>query len=681
MNKKLLFLALVAFSTSMVSCGSSPSSQQSTQDCQPASSAESYDPLAQGLEFFLTDDGTYVVSQGTASMLSHITIPEIYNGRAVSAIKDHGFEEANLVSISIPSSITSIGNYAFSNCDSLATIDIPSSVTSIGDSAFSDCDALRTVTLHEGLLKLGGYAFSKGHFRAIEIPSTVTKIGTGLFASCSPLIRVTLPEGLTSLPDSTFANCTSISSIAVPSTVTHIGKMAFRGATSLTNVALPEALATIGEEAFYYCKSLKTIVLPDNVTTIGDSTFENCYALTSVTLPKNLKRLPNKMFASCSRLPSIEIPDGVTTIGNSVFSGCTTLASLTIPDSVTKVGSSVLYGCTGLTSLTIGGVGWGSFFSSSDCPNLETLVFNGAGERIPYNLCRNMVYLKTVTIGSGIKTIESSAFGDCASLETIYIPNTVLTIEPGVFYGCVSLKDIYYDGTKQQWNGVEIGTNAFYGTKAPTIHCTDGDIENFYGVWDIMIDYSDPTRLTNLAKPGDENIGVFKVKITSGDHQVRLRLNGDPLYFHGLDGVALSELYTYFVPPYEDTFIFYVNSDYEVWVESGNMKQVHIYAKMDITDSEAYLVAYAWVWSTDTDGKWYYASHVGESWESKEERHYTSYIPNPVGKGIVLALFSRDSGVTPYIPPTSWDKVVKKSADGKIVDWGTGVGCNLTLAK
>ena len=147
------------------------------------------------------------------------------------------FRNQNIRSYVIPSSVTSIGDYAFWYCDSLSEIVIPSSVTSIGDHAFSDC-----------------YSLSE-----IVIPSSVTSIGDSAFSSCKSLSEIVIPSSVTSIGDSAFSDCYSLSEIVIPSSVTSIGDSAFSDCYSLSEIVIPSSVTSIGDSAFYKCK------FPDNL--------------------------------------------------------------------------------------------------------------------------------------------------------------------------------------------------------------------------------------------------------------------------------------------------------------------------------------------------------------------------------------------------------------------------------
>jgi serine/threonine protein kinase len=141
------------------------------------------------------------------------------------------FRNQNIESYVIPSSVTSIGDYAFSGCDTLSEIVIPSSVTSIGVAAF-----------------LGCYSLSK-----IVIPSSVTSIGDGAFSSCSSLSEIVIPSSVTSIGDLAFSHCYFLSEIVIPSSVTSIGDSAFYGCDSLSEIIIPSSVTSIGDRAFYNC--------------------------------------------------------------------------------------------------------------------------------------------------------------------------------------------------------------------------------------------------------------------------------------------------------------------------------------------------------------------------------------------------------------------------------------------
>jgi hypothetical protein len=188
----------------------------------------------------------------------------------------------SLVTVSIPSSVTSIGDFTFQACTSLATVDLPNSVMSIGKGAFSGCISLsRAVT--------------------VGIPSSGTSIGILAFPSClgfglqlannasnnprevvrcipcnTPRLTIPRPGNVTSIGDFAFFGCTAVTTVGIPNNVTSIGILAFEGCTSLATVSIPSSVTSISDSAFEGCASLATVNLPRSVTSIGNGAFSDC---------------------------------------------------------------------------------------------------------------------------------------------------------------------------------------------------------------------------------------------------------------------------------------------------------------------------------------------------------------------------------------------------------------------
>ncbi|MBR2877399.1 MAG: leucine-rich repeat domain-containing protein, partial [Clostridia bacterium] len=175
---------------------------------------------------------------------------------------------------------------AFNGCASLAGITLPDSVTSIGESAFMGCSSLASLT----------------------IPESVTSVGSSAFNSCSSLTSVTIPNGITHLGNGTFSGCSSLASLTIPVSVTSIGGWVFSGCSSLTSITIPAGVTSIENATFYSCSSLTNITIPDSVMSIGDSAFEDCTSLTNVTIPGSITEIKDFAFSGCTSLTSITIP-------------------------------------------------------------------------------------------------------------------------------------------------------------------------------------------------------------------------------------------------------------------------------------------------------------------------------------------------------------------------------------
>ena len=205
---------------------------------------------------------------------------------------------------------TSIGNYAFSDCANLVQVSIPSSVISIGEYSFWISYNLTTAGPTGG-----GYSIEFDW--AESIPDNA-------FANCLRLSEVVLPDNLTAIGDYAFMNCNSLVEITIPEGVSQIGYCCFSACGALVSVTLPEGLLTLGGNAFAACNNLEEISIPSTVTEIGYGAFNNC-AITTISIPKGIKTLKEQTFHQCAALVSITIPSSVTNIDVYAFNECTAL--------------------------------------------------------------------------------------------------------------------------------------------------------------------------------------------------------------------------------------------------------------------------------------------------------------------------------------------------------------------
>ncbi|MBR3530408.1 MAG: leucine-rich repeat domain-containing protein [Bacteroidaceae bacterium] len=237
-----------------------------------------------------------------------------------------------LVSVTIPNSVTSIGDGAFSYCQKLTSIDIPNSVTSLGAYAFDNCYALSSV----------------------HLSNSITSIGNSTFKSCHSLTSIVIPASVTSIGDNAFNDCIHLSSIDIPNSVTEIRYYAFNNCTDLSSVRLPNSLKTIYPGAFRYCQSLTSIDIPNSVTSIESSVFERCKSLTSVTLGSSLKSIGEHAFAYCDALMKVDTRiENPFQINKNVFpTQVKTVGVLHVP-----VGKKAVYRAT---------VGWSDFVNVED---------------------------------------------------------------------------------------------------------------------------------------------------------------------------------------------------------------------------------------------------------------------------------------------------------------------------
>ena len=420
------------------------------------------DVASDGYIYVVIDNLRYGIKDGVATVVRQASNMQTANIPARISYKGAAYN------------VTSIGNSAFYNCDSLTSVVIPDSVTSIGEGAFSGGNSL-TIYCEEankpsgwdsnwndsdrpvvwnyggengvtddgfvwGLLRdntvaIAGY---KGTATGVIIPSTING------------------NTVSSIVENTFAYCSGFTNVIIPDGVTSIGKHAFKECSSLTSVVIGNSVTSIGSSAFYNCDSLTSVVIGNSVTSIGD-----------------------RAFFYCSSLTSIEIPDSVTSIDYGVFNGC---SSLTIY-------------CEAVSQPSC----WNSSWNSSrpvvwDCKNNDV-----ASDGYIYVVIDNIRYgikdgvatvvrqasnIQTANIPASITykgasysvtSIDSSAFSSYYRLTSVVIPDSVTSIGGSAFSYCLSLTSITFEGTKEQWNEIEKDSWS-YNSEITKVVCKDGEI-------------------------------------------------------------------------------------------------------------------------------------------------------------------------------------------------------------
>ena len=245
---------------------------------------------------FLGPDGS---AKSTGSY--DITIPEKLDDHPVTGLGDYSFateendsplydiHHHNIHSVTIPESVTSIGQSAFESCFSLDSLIIKDAATSIGASAFDGCSHLTTLSLGKNITTIGDYAFQ----------------------GCSYLTNVTIPESVTSIGRQAFY-LTDLNTLTIKGPIKSMGYAAFAGCTNLTSLSLYDGIQTIGEGAFINSTSLEAVTIPQSVTSIGASAFVNCSNLSTITIPEKVTTIESNTFNGCSHLESIMLPAGLT---------------------------------------------------------------------------------------------------------------------------------------------------------------------------------------------------------------------------------------------------------------------------------------------------------------------------------------------------------------------------------
>lgn len=330
---------------------------------------------------------------------------------------------------------------AFYDCTSFTSITIPNSVTSIGEYTFYGCTSLKK----------------------IKIPNSLTSIGEGAFYYNTSLKSITIPDSVISIGDNAFNNCSSLTSVTIPDGVTNIETWAFSYCTSLKKITIPDSVTNIGNYAFWECPLTYNVY--DNAYYLGNKS--NPYLvlvkakrddIASCPINNNTKFIHSSAFRNCTSLTSITIPDSVTSIGNHAFEKC--------PLTYNEYDNAYYLGNESNPYLAL--VKVKTKFITSCSINKNTKIIG----MYVFSTCS----LTSVAIPTGVSSIGESTFSNCSSLASVTIPESVTSIGENAFLYCISLTSITYNGTMEQWDAVAKHDSWDANTGDYTIHCTDGDI-------------------------------------------------------------------------------------------------------------------------------------------------------------------------------------------------------------
>ena len=393
---------------------------------------------------------------------------------------------ANIKSIAIGNSVTSIGDRAFYQCLGLTNVTIPNSITSIGGNAFRDCDGLTSITIPDGVTSIGDYAFCDcDGLMSVTFGGGVTSIGNGAFAICFGLTSVTIPNSVTSIGEGAFSSCDGLSSVTIGNSVTSIGDEVFYGCSSLTSMVVENGntvydsrnncnaiIETATNTLILGCKNT---IIPNSVTSIGESAFELCTGLTSITIPNGVTSIGGNAFQDCYGLTSITIANSVTSIGESAFYYCSGLKHMYVEweepisilgdvfDDVALSEVNLHIPCRTRTAYQTADV-WKDFGSITE--GIASGTCGAQGDNLTWNICNSILTIKgtgamanytssspapwyshisnikDVVIEENVTSIGNYAFSGCTSLTSVTISNSVSSIGSYAFSSCKNLTSI-----------------------------------------------------------------------------------------------------------------------------------------------------------------------------------------------------------------------------------------------
>lgn len=481
--------------------------------------AFAYDAQIDGIYYnFDYKNNTAIVTSGDNKYFGDVIIPEkvSYNHAEynVTSIGDFAFSQCkSLASVTLPSTLNTIGYYAFRS-SSLITMTIPEGVTIIKEYAFGECSSLKQVILPNTLNTIESKAFRYcTALTSITIPSSVTSIGDNAFEYCGSINAVYISDivawcnidfgwasnPLSGNPDEKttdlYLNNQKVTDLVIPESVTEIKNFTFFNC-NLNSIVIPNSVTSIGSNAFKHC-SLRTITIPSSVKTIGQEAFRRMNNLSKVIMESNVPpQLGGAAFAETDKV-LIFIPEGTRSAyqeawgDDLIFVEKEVEVSLNIetPGTLNNEILNAGYNLEDITKLTLTGTLNDDDFRlmKESMPILLDVNLSGITNTNSFNFEKNCT-IQNIILPDNLETIDDGDFNNCKSLYSVIMSNSITNIDIWAFYECSSLTEITFSENLERIEG-----RAFSGCSALT-NITLPNSVTFIGDWT----FADCTSLKSI---------------------------------------------------------------------------------------------------------------------------------------------------------------------------------------
>ncbi len=443
-------------------------------------------------DFTYTLSGSHATITGCSSLGESLVIPSMLLEYTVVGIAPSAFENnAQITTVQIPESVTTIGASAFAGCISLESIEIlnkealidstsfqntayynnadnwvngalcidsflvkvestvqseftiDDEVTSIAIGAFDNCTGLTTVVVGSGVRTHGTAPFAScTNLKTLVVGDGVTDFSK-LVGTSATLENLVLGDGISTLATTALSKCTGLKTVTLGKGLTTIPNTLFKNLKNLQAVTFEGDVTTIGSNVFYGCTALKEVYLPDSIESMGTHNFYNCTSLETVHLPANLPVLKQYTFYGCTSLKNVTIPQTVTSIGNNAFYKCSSLEEINLHEGITEIGQYAFHDCKKLTEIKLPNslttLGRNAIYG---CEGVTELTIPAGITKIESATFQNCKGLVKINLPSGITTIGDSAFRNCTSLKNIVLPENLITLSNSCLRGCTSLEEL-----------------------------------------------------------------------------------------------------------------------------------------------------------------------------------------------------------------------------------------------
>lgn len=317
-----------------------------------------------------------------------------------------------------------IADFAFNYNENITSVTIPSSVKSIGIYAFTECTNLSSVSFNEGLEVISSGAFEYTAIDEITIPNSVKSIDSWAF-SCTNIESFNVTANVESLSGNAFSGCTSLKAITVDSNNKYF--------YSVDGILFEKSeFSFLGDTLAVYpsSKEGESYTIPDNVQYLGYNAFEELVYLKELNIPAIMTYLT---LSSSSNLEKINVAEGnedYKSVDGVVYS---------------KDGNTLLFYPNGATA--------------------ETYEVLSSAKKAEYYAVVNNAHIKELTLPEGFETLDEYTIYSCENLKTINLPSTLNKLGNNFVRNCPNLTAINFNGTMAQWNAfdIEVSTQSSEG--------------------------------------------------------------------------------------------------------------------------------------------------------------------------------------------------------------------------
>ena len=369
-----------------------------------------------------------------------------WNAQTYAAYSGFDCIASQITSLTIGPAVQYLPSYLCKNMTSLSQVTLPASVTRIGESAFASCSALQRTHYTGDIASWCGIQFDNSSANPIHLSHN-------LYINGEELRELIIPDSITQLHPYAFYGCNSLISVTIPASVKSIGALAFDHCEQINMTNYTGDIAS-------WC-AIDFASASANPMVYSNNFYINHQEVRELVVD-SVSQISNYAFAGCHTITSLTIVDSVKTIGERAFAECYNLASISIPNSVTSIAANALDYCSALTSINWNAGEYIGEYPFDDLRSqIQSITFGEAVNNVPGYFCYKMTALKSLSLSSSITAIGEHAFDYCSALSSVTLGTSVLSIGAYAFDHCRKLESITLNRRLQH-----IGADAFKSTNA-----------------------------------------------------------------------------------------------------------------------------------------------------------------------------------------------------------------------